>query len=60
MGGAGSAVQESLTSQKIQVKVLHLGLPDSYIDQGDPAQMLTDCGLDKTGIIKSVQAALSV
>jgi len=60
MGGAGSAVQESLASQKIQVKVLHLGLPDSYIDQGDPAQMLTDCGLDKTGIIKSVQAALSV
>ena len=60
MGGAGSAIQESLTSQKIQVKVLHLGLPDSYIDQGDPAQMLTDCGLDKTGIIKSIQAALSV
>ena len=60
MGGAGSAVQESLASQKKQVKMLHLGLPDSYIEQGDPAQMLTDCGLDKTGIIKSVQAVLSV
>lgn len=59
MGGAGSAVQESLANQKIQVKILHLGLPDAYIDQGDPAQMLADCGLDKAGIIKSIQAATS-
>lgn len=60
MGGAGSAVQESLTNQRIYVKVLHLGLPDIYIDQGDPDQMLADCGLDKAGIIKAVQAVLSV
>ncbi len=59
MGGAGSAVQESLASRKIQVKVLQLGLPDTFIDQGDPAQMLADCGLDKAGIIKSIQADVS-
>ncbi len=58
MGGAGSAVTESLNNQKILVKVLQLGLPDIFIDQGDPAQMLVDCGLSKTGIIKSVQAYL--
>ncbi|MCH9638517.1 MAG: 1-deoxy-D-xylulose-5-phosphate synthase [Betaproteobacteria bacterium] len=58
MGGAGSAVTESLNHQQILVKVLQLGLPDIFIDQGDPAQMLVDCGLSKTGIIKSVQAYL--
>jgi len=59
MGGAGSAVVESLESKGITIPVLQLGLPDTFIDQGDPAQMLADCGLDKTGIIKSVRLKLS-
>ena len=59
MGGAGSAVTESLSSQHIVVKVLQIGLPDVFIDQGDHAQMLADCGLDKKGIITSVQAVFS-
>lgn len=58
MGGAGSAVIESLNSQRIQVEVLQLGLPDIFIEQGDHAQMLADCGLDSGGIIKSVRAVL--
>jgi len=59
MGGAGGAVTESLNSQRICVKVLQLGLPDVFIDQGDHAQMLADCGLDKNGIIQSVRSMLS-
>jgi len=59
MGGAGSAVTESLHSQGLHVKVLQLGLPDIFIDQGDHAQMLADCGLDKNGIIQSVRAIIS-
>lgn len=59
MGGAGSAVVESLESKGIAIPVLQLGLPDIFIDQGDPAQMLADCGLDKAGIIKSVRLKLS-
>lgn len=59
MGGAGSAVAESLAIRGMVARLLHLGLPDFFIDQGDPAQMLSDCGLDKNGIIKSVQAKLS-
>ncbi|SOD16255.1 1-deoxy-D-xylulose-5-phosphate synthase [Nitrosomonas ureae] len=58
MGGAGSAVIESLNNQRIQVEVLQLGLPDIFIEQGDHAQMLADCGLDSSGIIKSVRAVL--
>ncbi|GKS69564.1 1-deoxy-D-xylulose-5-phosphate synthase [Nitrosomonas sp. PY1] len=59
MGGAGSAVSESLYKQKIYTKMLQLGLPDTFIDQGDHAQMLANCGLDKDGIIDSVNSMLS-
>lgn len=60
MGGAGSAVMENLSSLNKNVKLLQLGLPDSFLDQGDPVQMLSDCGLDKTGIIRSVKEKLSL
>ncbi|MDH5551713.1 MAG: 1-deoxy-D-xylulose-5-phosphate synthase [Nitrosomonas sp.] len=59
MGGAGSAVLESLVKHGAVTKVLQLGLPDVYIEQGDHMQMLADCGLDKEGIVKSVQERLS-
>jgi 1-deoxy-D-xylulose-5-phosphate synthase len=59
MGGAGSAVMECLASRGIMVPMLQLGLPDVFLDQGDPPQMLADCGLDKEGIVRSVQARLA-
>ncbi len=59
MGGAGSAVLESLESKAISTSVLQLGLPDTFIDQGDPIQMLIDCGRDKIGIIKAIRNKLS-
>ncbi len=59
MGGAGSAVLESLVKVGGVTKVLQLGLPDVYIDQGDHGQMLADCGLDKEGIVNSVQKRIS-
>ena len=59
MGGAGSAVLESLKNMDISTSVLQLGLPDIFIDQGDPTQMLVDCGRDKTGIIKAIKEKLS-
>lgn len=58
MGGAGSAVLESLVMSGRMTEILQLGLPDIFIDQGDHAQMLADCGLDKGGIVKSVQERL--
>ncbi len=59
MGGAGSAVIESLHSQGIEATVLRLGLPDRFIDHGDPALQLASCGLDKDGIVASIRARLS-
>jgi 1-deoxy-D-xylulose-5-phosphate synthase len=58
MGGAGSAVLEVLERAGRCVPVLQLGLPDRFIDQGDPAIQLASVGLDKEGIIKSVRARI--
>jgi 1-deoxy-D-xylulose-5-phosphate synthase len=32
-----------------------LGLPDRFIDHGDPAKLLAECGLDSAGIAKSIR-----
>jgi 1-deoxy-D-xylulose-5-phosphate synthase len=58
-GGAGSAVAECLARHGINVPVLHLGLPDEFLEQGDPAQMLADCGLDANGIAGSIGKKLA-
>jgi 1-deoxy-D-xylulose-5-phosphate synthase len=55
MGGAGSAVAEALAEAGIVKPVLHLGLPDRFIDHGDGGQLLAMCGLDAKGIAASVQ-----
>jgi 1-deoxy-D-xylulose-5-phosphate synthase len=55
-GGAGSAVAEALAAEGFAVPILHLGLPDEFIDHGDPALLLTHCGLDAKGIAASITA----
>ncbi|HEX7644380.1 MAG TPA: 1-deoxy-D-xylulose-5-phosphate synthase [Burkholderiaceae bacterium] len=55
MGGAGAAVAEALAEAGIVKPLLHLGLPDKFIDQGDCAQLLALCGLDTAGIAASIK-----
>ncbi len=55
MGGAGSAVAEALQDLQITRPVLHLGLPDVFIEHGDPAQLLALQGLDAAGIEQSIR-----
>lgn len=57
MGGAGSAVLESLSRQGLTIPVLQLGLPDTFIDHGTPQELLNICGLTKDGILTAIQAA---
>ncbi len=59
MGGAGSGVAEALAAAGITIPLLHLGLPDRFIDHGDPAQLLSDCGLDARRHRRRGQRALS-
>ena len=58
MGGAGSAVAESLAAQDLSIPMLQLGLPDQFVEHGDPAVLLADCGLNRDGIAQSVRAWL--
>jgi 1-deoxy-D-xylulose-5-phosphate synthase len=58
MGGAGSAVAESLQSQSVTVPLLHLGLPDSFVEQGSAAELLAKCGLDKDGLVRAIRKIL--
>jgi 1-deoxy-D-xylulose-5-phosphate synthase len=55
MGGAGSAVAEALQQLNLQRSVLHLGLPDAFIEHGDPAKLLALQGLDAAGIEASIR-----
>ena len=57
MGGAGSAVCEALSHSS--KKVVVLGLPDRFIDHGDPAKLLASVGLDGEGIRASIQKVMS-
>ncbi len=55
MGGAGSAVAELLASEGITKPILHLGLPDSYLEHASREDLLAHVGLDFAG----VRAAIS-
>jgi len=57
MGGAGSAVSEALAF--MNPKILLLGLPDRFIDHGDPGKLLASVGLDGPGILASIRKAMS-
>ncbi len=58
MAGAGSAVAEVLGGVGYAGKMLLLGLPDRFIDHGDPGRLLASVGLDADGIRASIQGAL--
>ncbi len=58
-GGAGSAVAECLQIHGIVIPLLQLGLPDRFIEQGEHAQMLADCGLDANGLLRRIKNKLT-
>ena len=58
-GSAGSAVAEFVSSNALKVRVVQLGLPDTFIDQGDPALMLASVGLNAEGIEASIRQKLA-
>ena len=56
MGGAGSACAELLSELGLAKPMLHLGLPDAFVEHGDLARLLASCGLDAAGIEASIRA----
>jgi len=58
-GGAGSAVAESLAAQALAAPLAMLGLPDRFVEHGDAASLLAECGLDAAGIVRVVHERLA-
>lgn len=59
MGGAGSAVLETLQQLKMPMPVLNIGLPDEFIKHGDSKAILAELQLDGAGILAQIQAYLA-
>lgn len=55
-GGAGSAVAECLAAHGIIKPILHLGLPDLYLEHGSREEVLSMAGLDLPGIRRAILA----
>ena len=59
-GGAGAAVSEYLAQQGIVMPVLHLGLPDLFIDHGSHSEQLAATGLDSAGMLQAIEQRLAL
>ena len=59
MGGAGSAVQEFASKEKIDIKSILLGIPDEFIDHASRNEMLEEAGLSLSKIKIKLEELLS-
>ena len=59
-GGAGSGVNEYILSQGIAIKILNIGLPDSFIKHGTQQEIHQELGLDSKGIIDKINAFIKL
>jgi len=55
MGGAGSAALEALAATGWSGRAIQIGLPDQFVEHGDPGGLLKECGLDSDGIVRQVR-----
>lgn len=54
-GGAGSAVTEFLNASDILQPLLQIGIPDRFVEHAQHGEQLSECGLDKAGILKAIE-----
>ncbi|MBW2451845.1 MAG: 1-deoxy-D-xylulose-5-phosphate synthase [Deltaproteobacteria bacterium] len=57
-GGFGSAVLESLASDRLTPQVMTIGLPDCFVEQGSQKELRARYGLDAQGIVQKVRETL--
>jgi 1-deoxy-D-xylulose-5-phosphate synthase len=58
LGGAGSAVLESLADMGMAPAVMHLGIPDCFVTHGAMARLLSDVRLTPEGVSEAVLGRL--
>ncbi|PLX88499.1 MAG: 1-deoxy-D-xylulose-5-phosphate synthase [Desulfuromonas sp.] len=57
-GGFGSAVLELLAERSVQAKIVRIGLPDRFVEQGSQQELRRRYGLDAAGIRTAIRAAV--
>ena len=55
LGGAGSAVNEFVLNNKLDVKVKNIGLPDKFLPHGSRDEILTEAGLGEAEILEAIK-----
>lgn len=58
MGGFGSAVLDAIADMDLAVPVKRIGLPDSFVEHGTPAELYNLLGMDKAGIQSVIKSEL--
>ncbi len=58
-GGAGEGILSILREMELDVPVRVLGVPDTFVSQGDVGLLMRDLGLDADGIADTVKDALA-
>jgi len=53
-GGAGSGLSEVLSRLCLSVPVLHLGIPDVYVDHAEREAQLAEIGLSAESIVEQI------
>lgn len=57
-GGLGSAVLEWMNDRGFSPRVIRMGLPDKFIEQGTVQQLRSLCKLDKEAIRREIKNCL--
>ncbi|MEO6685640.1 MAG: 1-deoxy-D-xylulose-5-phosphate synthase, partial [Dyadobacter sp.] len=57
-GGFGSAVLEFMIDNGYNSRVKRLGIPDSLVEHGEPAELHHECGFDTEGIIDAIRSLM--
>ena len=57
LGGLGSAVSEYVSANKYPVKIISLGIPDRFIEQGAVEELISECGYSADNIYNSIICA---
>jgi 1-deoxy-D-xylulose-5-phosphate synthase len=55
LGGLGSAVQEFMSDNGYNARVIKLGIPDRFIEHGAPEELQAECGFDAEGIYRTIK-----
>lgn len=54
-GGFGSAILEFTSANDYRSRILRLGIPDKFTDQGTLQELHAECGIDEAGIMRAAR-----